>query len=95
MTLEEMLIFKGRPKDLEEYSRLLKRKDRLLGEIGRLSNKILAEDDSISVFVGELSQRDKERLQRHIQERDNLSLLRAQKQRLLDLTLDKISEMQK
>ena len=49
MTLKELMAW---PKDLslEEYEALLKKQQRLTQKMKRLANKILDEEDSMSVF---------------------------------------------
>lgn len=65
MTLTEFLAFKGTTEQIEEYQVLLKRLHRQEATIGRLSGEIYDEEDSISVFTGELNERDKVLLKKH------------------------------
>lgn len=93
MTLDEALMFNG--SDIEEYQKLIKKRQRYINEIKKLSNKIHDEDDSISVFNGKLNERDTELLNRHKEERQNLIEDRKIKQNLLDIINQQIGEMQR
>lgn len=94
MTLTEFLAFKGTPEQLEEYQVLLKRLHRQETTIGRLSGEIYDEEDSISVFTGELSERDKVLLKKHqdrkheLEEKRSKAIARyeATEKRLLEFT---------
>jgi hypothetical protein len=94
MTLDEMMRFKGNAQELEEYQKLLKKRDRLRASVKSLSNKILDEEDSISVFEGDLTERQEELLQKHVTARKELLGKRALKQGALDLVMLKIAELQ-
>lgn len=95
MTLEEMMKFKGNANELEHYQELLKNRDRLLKSIQNLSDKIQDEEDSISVFDGELDERQLEQFKKHVATRKELVGKRATKQGLYELTMKQIFELQK
>lgn len=65
MNLYEFMAFAGDPKNFEEYQSLLKRKKRQEGTLKRLQEEIYSEEDSLSVFDGELTERDKILVKRH------------------------------
>lgn len=92
MKLEDALNFKGTAEDFEQYCKLLKKAERLKKEITRLSNKIDDEDASLSVFEGELTERDKELFNRHVATRKDLYTKRYKKQGEFELTMKKIFE---
>jgi hypothetical protein len=94
MTLEEMMKFKGKATELEDYQKLLKKRDRLSTTIRNLSNKIQDEEDSISVFDGELSETQQKQFLKHVSTRKELIGQRAVKQGQFELTMKKIFELQ-
>lgn len=94
MTLDEMMRFKGNAQELEEYQKLLKKRDRLRASIRNLSDKILDEEDSISVFEGDLTEKEEELFRKHVTARKEYLGQRALKQGQLDLVLLKIAELQ-
>lgn len=94
MTIEEMMKFKGNAKNLDAYQKLLKKRDRLLASIRRLSDKIQDEEDSISVFDGDLNERELEILKKHVSKRKELVDQRALKQGQFELTMKEIFELQ-
>ena len=92
MTLDEFMNFKGT--DIAEYERLLEKRRKLEKQIKTLSMKIADEEDSLSVFEGELSERDKELEFRHLEERNRLVFKRDTQVTLLELTIKQIEELQ-
>ena len=94
MTIEEMMLFKGNAEQMVEYQKLLNRKDRLKKQIRTLSNKIHDEDDSLSVFDGELNEKDMQIFKNHVAKRNELVKERNIKQGTFELVMKKIFEMQ-
>jgi hypothetical protein len=94
MTIDEMMMFNGGAKELEEYQKLLKKRDRLRASVRNLSDKILDEEDSISVFDGDLSEEDEKLFREHVSARKKYLGERALKQGQLDLVMLKIAEYQ-
>lgn len=94
MTLAEMMMFNGGAKELEEYQKLLKKRDRLKSSIRNLSEKILDEEDSISVFDGDLDEKQEALFKKHVSARKKYLGQRALKQGQLDLVMLKIAEFQ-
>lgn len=92
MTYDEMLSFKGG--DISLYQELIEKRQKLKKQIRILSNRIFDEDDSISVFVGDLSEKDSELLKKHTAMREEMIAKREYKKKLLDKVIDQISSMQ-
>lgn len=94
MNLTEFLMFNGGPDKFEEYQKLLAKRDRLRARITGLSNKVFDEEDSLSVFTGELSERDKELYSKHLEAKEEYEQKRDRTyERLYDIER-KIHEMQ-
>lgn len=94
MTLEEMMMFKGRPQEFEEYQDLLDKFHKTSKAIGRISEKIFDEIDSLSVFDGDLNERDQELFQKHVNAKRELELKRYKKYDTLMILEKRIQELQ-
>ena len=94
MTLYEMLAFNGTGSELEEYKALIGKRKKLEAMLRVLSNKIQAIEDSISVFEGELSDRDKKRLESHIRLRNEAVCKKQKTEEQWERVKARIKEMQ-
>ena len=95
MTLDEILSYKGHPKNFDKYSTLLDKKKKLEKQISKLSDNIQDEDASLSVFEGELTDHDKELFNRHVETRKGLVTKRNKKQKEWELTIKRLQDLQK
>lgn len=96
MTVDEVLKFKG--KDIKEYEKMLDKRQKLMREVRRLSDKIFDEEDSIGVLLesyGELSGEERGRLNRHMETLGDLQCKLEIKKSLLELTNAQIEEVQR
>lgn len=59
MKLDDILKFKGDPRDLNKYQGLLDTQAKLNIKLRQVSNALYDVEDSLSVFCGELTESDK------------------------------------
>lgn len=93
MRIEELMMHKKG--NILEYQEAIDKRNDLKKKIGNLSNKIQNEDDSLSVFEGALSERDKELKAKHDKQREKLIIQREKKQAELAEIIERIEEMQR
>lgn len=94
MTIENLLKFKGNANQLEEYDSLLNKADKLKKQIRNLSIKIQDEDDSLSVFNGELNEHDLKLFNKHVSKRKNLYTKFCAKEKLFKAIAAEIQSFQ-
>lgn len=95
MKLDDFLKFKGNGQQLNEYQELLTKREKCEKQIKRLSLSIYDEEDSISVFVGDLSERDLQLLQKHIDAKEKYQKKLEAKQKEFERLEAEIKKLQK
>lgn len=95
MKLDDLLKFNGRSYEFENYQKLLDKQSQLEKSIRRLSDKIQDEEDSLSVFDGQLNERDTMLYNQHLTKRCQLISKRNRKETELNNVSDQIRNMQR
>lgn len=94
MKMQEMMMFNGAAKDFEAYSAMIHKKELIIKAINKISNEIQDEEDAISIFEGELSEKDEKRFKEHVTRRKALVTKRSKKYNELELITKRISDLQ-
>lgn len=93
MTLNELLAFKGTPADLEQFKKLLEKRDRLIKALRKLSVDIEFEDDAIQVLTDfGTTKKDIETRRQHENKRAALSVKQDKKIKEYNQTIDAINQ---
>ena len=93
MTIYEALAFNGKAEDFERYQKLLKKRTQLQRSIAKLTDNIQWEISSLSVFEGELSEKDKELFQKHVTQKREYEKKLAQKDGEYLLVIKQLNEL--
>lgn len=91
--IEWVMAFRGNPDNFDKYCILMNKRQSLYNRLRRVCDEIDSEDCCLSVFEGELTDRDKSLKRRHEEAKELLIVQREQIEQQVETISKKINEI--